>query len=216
MRAITIRPIVLLDSDGPLSNFTQAWLDALYIETGARHTPEEVDRWDIHKTAFFAEIAKKVYGAVIAEAGDVKAAIQALKSRCIQHVVKPGFCDAIQVQPGAIEAVDRLRKIADVYVVTSPWDSSPTWEFERKNWLKRHFDIHHHNVLQGAAKHLVFGNVFVDDKIDHVLEWSKRWPEGRAILFDMHHNRAAPTAIAEEHRGTWDTVIAHVEKLASA
>ena len=189
-----MRPVVLLDCDGPLSQFTQSYLDAVRIETGVKIPVDAVDRWDIHKTAAFVEAATTAG----LSPGD-------LKSRVIQRVCTVGFCDAIKPQPDAQAIVAMLEAQADVYVVTSPWDSSPTWMFERLHWVHRHLGLPRSRVIQTGTKHLIRGDVFVDDKATHVREWGKAWPNAKAILFDMHHNKVDADDLK---RGGWRDVIA--------
>ena len=191
-----MRPVILLDCDGPMADFTQAYLEALRLETGASHAVGDVDRWDIHESPFFVELAR-VHGAD-------------LRRRVETRIMQPGFCDGIAVVPGAQEMVGKLSELGDVYVVTSPWDSSPTWMHERLHWVAKHFPtIGKRRVIQTAQKHLVRGDVFVDDKPSHIEDWSKAWPAGTPILFDMHHNRAEPVAFGV--RGGWNDVLAAVE-----
>jgi 5'(3')-deoxyribonucleotidase len=187
--------ITLLDCDGPLSQFTQSWLDAMWEETGVQHHAEEVDRWNIHECEFFAATAKK-------RGVDPKV----LKNRIAKRVGSPGFCSRIEPQPGALEAVSKLAQYSEVFVLTSPWNS-PTWMHERAQWVGKHFPmIGSHRVIQTAYKHLVHGHVFVDDKLDHVLDWQAAWPNSEAILFDMHHNRVGTDGC----RGGWPLVIESV------
>jgi 5'(3')-deoxyribonucleotidase len=187
-----MKPILLLDCDGPLSNFTKGYLQALFVETGARHTEAEVDRWSIADCDFFKQAARKL---------NVEHAV--LKARVDRYVSMKGFCEDLEVQPGAREAVHRLSKIADIYVVTSPWDSSPTWMYERLHWIVKHFKIPRAHVIQSGTKHLVKGDVFVDDKPAHVERWQEAWPKGKGLLFDMHHNRAHDPQLG---RGDWPEV----------
>lgn len=194
--------IVLLDCDGPLADFTSAYLNALHLVTGLKHAAEEVDRWAIHECEFFARAATLC--------GFENA--RALKKVVDREVVRPGFCHSIPVQPGAKEAVKRLHAtVAAVYVVTSPWDSSPTWEYERKIWLYEHFGIPRTRAIQTGDKTPVFGDLFLDDKPSHVQAWGRAWPDSHAVLFDMHHNRSEQTE-APMLRGDWSLVHDLVEK----
>lgn len=188
-----MRPVVLLDVDGPLCNFTQGYLDAFEYETGAKHTTSEVDRWSIADCDFFKKAAC-----------DLNIEHRALKAKVDAHVSDPGFCDELKVQPGAQQAVAALSDLADVYAVTSPWDSSPTWMYERHHWLVRHFKIPRARILHTQTKHLVRGHVFLDDKPSHVEAWAAAWPDAHALLFDMPHNRDAPK---ELRRATWSDLI---------
>ena len=194
-------PVLLLDCDGPLAQFTEAFLVELQKVTGGRlHDVEEVDRWDIHEAPFFLERARTM-----------KLSPNALRNMVYDRVTRPGFCRAIPVQPGAKEAVRRLKEIARIYIVTSPWTSSLTWAGERYAWLKHHFGISGGDVIQGSAKHLVRGDVFVDDKASTVHEWQKASPYGAGFLFDMHHNRLEPTRGAVRRAESWEEIIAEAK-----
>ncbi len=187
-----MKPIILLDCDGPLACFTQAYLDALFRETGHQHLAHEVDRWAIHECDFFKDIEARL--------GFIN-----LRRRVDAHVCMPSFCSNIVPAPGAQEAVARLSDLGEVYVVTSPWDSSPTWMHERLHWVAKHFPtIGRRRVIQTAQKHLIRGDVFVDDKLEHVMEWSAAWPLSTAILFDMHHNLDGS---GDAWRGSWNHAI---------
>lgn len=97
------------------------------------------------------------------------------------------FSDSIakhmDVMPGAQRAVDTIRETGfGVVAVTSPWLSNPTWEHQRRAWLRAKFDIRPENIISTPAKHLVDGAVLVDDKAEAVERWSA--VRGRpAILF---------------------------------
>lgn len=189
-----ILPVILLDCDGPLARFSEAWLAAHFIECGVLRDVREIDRWDMASCAWFA-----------ADAAKAGLEPSALKKRIAAHVIRPGFCEEIEVQAGAKEAVAKLAELAEVFVVTSPWDSSPTWMHERMHWVHRHFGIPRGHVIQAGRKHLIRGDVFVDDKASHVLEWSAAWPDGTAILFDMAHNRADD--VGDVVRAGWDHIV---------
>ncbi len=193
------KPIVLLDCDGPMADFTTAYLDALHAETGLRHHAGEVDQWAIHQCAFFTRAAAEHQG---------------LKKRVDARVCLPAFCFNIAVQPHAQDAVKALQEVADVYVVTSPWDSSPTWQHERMHWVEKHFAIPRARIIQTAAKHLVRGDVFVDDKPSHVESWAKAWPHSVAVLFDMHHNQEERVLGAT--RAGWPFIVGHTSQRALA
>ena len=195
------RPTILLDVDGPMADFASSYLDAYYWETGERRRVGDVDRWDIHKAGWFVERALAM--------GTTP---HVLRARVDAHVIRPDFCSLITPRTEAIEAVAELRQIADVYVVTSPWTSSPTWVYERTRWIERHFGIPPKNVIHTAAKHLVHGDLLLDDKPSHVESWGERWPDGFALLYGMPHNRDAEGLT----RVDWDDVITVARALVAA
>lgn len=190
---------VLLDCDGPLACFTEAYLGAFTRETGLQASTNDVDRWDIHECAFFARGANKL-GITTAK----------LRARVDAHVKVRGFCSDIRPQPGAKDIVAAISSMAAVYVVTSPWYSSPTWMYERTQWLYDHFRIPARNVIHTSAKYMVPGDVLVDDRGSHVREWADAWPKGLGILFDMHHNQEEPNGL-RAIRGGWDSVLSFLQ-----
>lgn len=163
------RPIVLLDCDGVLADFVGDLLPIIHSVTGIRATREQITHFD-----FSASL-----GLSPAQSADVK--------RAIGGAVR--FARFLEPCPGAIEGVAALRDLADVYIVTSPWNSNPTWTHDREWWLRKHFDIPHANVLHGSAKHLVRGDVFVDDKTDAVIAWQDAHPRSVGIRWNTPHNQ---------------------------
>lgn len=164
-----IRPRILLDCDGVLSDFiggALATLNELY-DTSFRR--EQVTEFDFTKalgmSAPAAAAAKRAIGSAA------------------------GFARHLDVYPGAIDGVRQLREIADVYIVTSPWNSNPTWCHDREWWLAMHFGIPHALVIHTSAKHLVSGDILVDDKTSTCAAWRAAWPGGVAVQWQTPHNR---------------------------
>lgn len=188
------KPRVLLDCDGPMADFTGGYLAAFEKVTGRSVDRSEVTKWNISENDFFQEEL-------------VKNPNLRKEVRSLTH--GPGFCFDLKPIVAAQIAVSWMHDTdVDVYVVTSPWDS-PTWTHERYEWLEAHFGIPRGRVVATHAKHLVCGDIFVDDKHSHVREWSRAWPDRIGILFDAHYNRDEK----HEHRGSWDEVIKRVQQL---
>jgi 5'(3')-deoxyribonucleotidase len=181
------RPVALLDCDGVLADFVGGFLKLLGATTDRWFTPEQVTHFDIGASL----------GLSPAESAAAKRAISST----------PGFCSALAVLPGAVDGVRALREIADVYIVTSPWNSCPTWTHEREAWLKRHLGIPHSHVVHTSAKHLVRGDVFVDDKTEAVIAWQVVHPRGIGVQWHTPHNRL------DEWSGPSTKSWAHVEAM---
>lgn len=160
------RPLVLLDCDEVLADFVGSVLSAAAEETGFEYRREEFHTWDI-----FDQI------------GGGPEVVSAIRRR----VSEPGFCSQILPLPGAVEGFELLTEMADVYVVTTAWNS-PTWMAERERWLARHFRLHRDHVIFATHKYLVHGDFFVDDKPDNVRLWDAH-RDGVALLWDAGHNR---------------------------
>lgn len=159
---------VLLDCDGVLSDFTSSAIAVVNDMFDTKYKPEHVTAFDF--TASLG-LAREQGAAVKRRIGST-----------------PGFCLHMRPYPGAREAIAELRKLAEVYIVTSPWNSNPTWMHERELWLERHVGIPHSQVVHTSAKHLVRGDVFVDDKLEAVERWQCEHARSSGVLWRTMHN----------------------------
>lgn len=165
----TDKPRVLLDVDGVLADFVGSYLDLLASELGILASREQVIAFDIGASL----------GLTREQSSQMKRALGN----------KAQFARWLEVYPGAVEGVARLQDVADVYIVTSPWNSNPTWTFDREQWLREHFNIHHSRVVHTSAKHLCRGDFLVDDKTDTLRSWVRENPYGIAVQWKTPHNR---------------------------
>jgi len=85
---------------------------------------------------------------------------------------REGFCEGLDVLPGAVALIQMLREHGKVYFATSPIWSARTWMYERTRWLKEHFDAKPGEVLHTSAKELVRGDMLIDDKPQTVERWA--------------------------------------------
>lgn len=154
------KPVVLLDCDGILADFVTPVLDEVHRLTGSRYSLDDLKTWEIFDTL--------PYGPEI-------------KSACYARMKEPGACAALTLYPGAKEAVAKIKELADLYILTSPMRSK-TWAHERTDRLEKHFKISHDRVIHAHAKHLVVGDVFIDDKPSNVASWRAHHPNGWALL----------------------------------
>jgi len=160
---------VLLDVDGVLADFVGAYLDLLNITCGIKATREQITSFDIGTSL----------GLTDEQAARVKRAIGN----------EPQLARSLDVYPGAVDGVERLAKVADVYIVTSPWNSNPTWMHDREHWLREWFCIPHSRVVHTSAKHLCRGDFLVDDKTDTLHKWARENPNGTPVQWKTPHNR---------------------------
>lgn len=154
---------VLLDVDGVLADFVGGYFRLLEEHTGIVARREQITQFDMGASlGLTPEQASKMKRAI----GDAHQ-----------------FARTLDVYPGAVDGVRRLQEIADVWIVTSPWNSNPTWTHDREWWLKKHFDIPHARVTHTSAKHMVRGDFLVDDKTDTLVKWREANPMANAVLW---------------------------------
>lgn len=151
---------IILDCDGVLSNL----VDHLFAELSERgfRVPEQLEQYEL-------------FDVLGDDARDIA-----------QHLFSEGsFWNEIPRYEDAAVAIDAIKAAGhDIVVVTSPWPTCVGWEFCRRAWLMRNFQLFPKRVIVASEKHHVHGDVFVDDKIGNVRAWQKAWPNGRAFLMN--------------------------------
>lgn len=163
-----MRPTVLLDCDGILSDFIGAVLLALRAEANITVDRESITTWEVFES--------------------LPPEAQVYRTRIYDLLKAKLGCVSMRVYEGAKEGMKKLEEIADVVIVTSPFTGSDTWHSEREKWLKVHFGIPGVRVIHAQAKHHIKGDIFIDDKTAHVVKWAEAHPGGRAMLWNMKYN----------------------------
>ena len=163
------RPRVLLDCDGVLADFVSAMLRVVFEVTGKTFEPEDVTEFNFARALGLSETDADNVNWII---GD-----------------RRKFCARLVAYPGAREGVRRLRVVADIHVVTSPWNGNETWTSEREWWLDHYFNIHHRDITHTSAKHLIVGDWLIDDKTETCRRWQESNPSGVAVQWITPHNR---------------------------
>ena len=153
---------VLLDVDGVVANFVESFLREVEAVTGASFSHDDVTQYDLCKAL---GLSRRDEAAVYDRVG------------------RAGWASRLSLYDGAREGVLALREASDLYFVTAPVWAAPTWAFDRSAWIRRHFGVRHDRVVFTAAKHLVAGDVFVDDKPEAIEAWRREHSRGRAVLW---------------------------------
>ena len=71
---------------------------------------------------------------------------------------------------------------------TSPWITCLGWETMRRHQITTWFRSPHDSILMGAPKERIDGDVFLDDKPEHVSKWSIRHSGKIARLYRQPYN----------------------------
>lgn len=159
------RPRLLLDCDGVLADFLTPALKILKELTGRTYAPSDFTDWDLFQTVG-PEWKAPFYRAC----GELS-------------------CLTFEPYPASLNAVANLATFMDVYVVTAPMQCNVNWLREREEWLARHYGIPAERVIHTAAKHLVTGDLFIDDKPSNVRDWSRANPHQIGLLWDAPYNQ---------------------------
>lgn len=104
----------------------------------------------------------------------------------------PGVFALMDPMPGAIDALNRLRKKFDIYILsTAPWDNPSGWS-DKLNWVKDHLDPYFtKRLILCHHKNLLKGRYLIDDRPKHGAdhfggEWihfsSPEFPDWKTVL----------------------------------
>jgi 5'(3')-deoxyribonucleotidase len=182
-----MRPRLLVDVDEVLADFQTPAFAVIHKITGRSYKPDDFLVWDI-----FGVLSDEEAQAVF----DV--------------MEQPGFCSSLQPTPGAIEAIEELREFAEIYAVTSP-QHNRHWVYERTEWLLEHFKLNKAHIIHTAAKYLVRGDAFLDDKPEHVEHWAHENPDKLAMLWHIPNTRNLGQGLLRVR--SWSEVINRVRSL---
>lgn len=183
-----MKGVILLDVDGVLANFSKSFLAVANEVCGTEVKFDDITDYNIY--SFFPADKKQ----------EVKARIS-----------EEGFCSSIEVLPGAQEAVEELKKIANVYTLSAPVDSK-TWVYERDLWLRNNFGISHHNQIFTHSKHLVFGHVLIEDSFDNVAVWARFNPGGKlGLLWETPYNKNSNQAVIYRSN-SWNDILFRINR----
>ena len=104
----------------------------------------------------------------------------------------PGLFGQMAPMPGALDAVRRLSKKYDCYILsTAPWGNPSAWS-DKLTWITKYLDdVFHKKVVITHCKHLCKGDYLIDDRPKHGAsefegEWiqfgSEKFPEWESVL----------------------------------
>ena len=104
----------------------------------------------------------------------------------------PGIFALMEPMPGAIDAVHRLAKKYDVYILsTAPWKNPSAWA-DKVAWVTKYFDdVFHKRLILSHHKDFVKGDFLIDDRPKHGAdsfegEWiqfgSERFPDWPSVV----------------------------------
>ncbi len=108
-------------------------------------------------------------------------------------------------EDGAQEAIALIRSHGhEIAWCTSPWESCFGWDQARRDWIRKHFNAKDDPIMTGTKKHVVHGQVMVDDRPDNLASWSKAHPQSTTFLYAVTGN------IEHPFRYTWTDGLAHL------
>jgi 5'(3')-deoxyribonucleotidase len=180
--------LIGVDVDGVVADFVGPVLRHVALRTGRQLTDSDIARFDMA-------------GALGADAWE------SVKRELLSP---PGFALGLEPYPGAVQGVRALREMGRVVFVTTPFTGSPTWSFERTEWLMKRLDASRSDIAHLVDKTLFAGDILVDDAPNQLEAWVR---SGRAaVRMARPWNEGAPGEAAAD----WPGVVSIVRSHASA
>lgn len=100
-----------------------------------------------------------------------------------------GFYTSLTPIPGAIDAVNELRKHYEVYIATRPSFMNPMCYLEKRVWTEKHFGLEFcKNLALTPNKNLLIGDYLIDDMLwtgfrgEQILFGSDKFPGWDSVL----------------------------------
>ncbi len=150
---------LLLDMDGCIADFNKFSIQTYNrVVPGANLDENDIDRY----------------------LGDHEVIDPTIDKKILRRPYKePGSFVNLPVIPGAQEAVARLEKHFNIYLLTTQYYGNPTCVHEKHVWLQRYFPSIADNGIFTKHKPMVKGAIFVDDRPTNLAAWKAKNPEGK-------------------------------------
>jgi len=128
------------------------------------------------------------------------------------YIHRPGFFIDLPPISGAIETLNLLHKEGfEIYITTAPSDF-PGSAAEKMWWLKKHLSfINRNNTIIVRDKHLVKGDIFIDDSPDKLMAYKKEWPNAELITIEYPFNKCIEDQVHLYAKDYNDTINAWTE-----
>ncbi len=155
---------ILCDADGVFVDF----IGGLCTELGKRgfvRKPADIKSWSLEESLTPKEARE-----------------------CMHIMSAPGFCHGLAFYEGGPEFLGALKEEGELFVVTAPFDGSETWERERKARLEPLIARKRVLPISGEFKHLVRGDILIEDHPGTAFEWLQSNTNGHAVLIDRPWN----------------------------
>jgi 5'-nucleotidase len=156
---------ILCDMDAIVADLLTPWLLAYNQKYADNLTVNGILDWDLH---------------------------QFVKPECgleIYALLKqPGLFLGLAPIPGAIDAIHALEDAGHSVTIVTAGASSNHCPGEKLAWCKRHLGFSRRKVFIGHEKHLLRGDVFIDDSPVNITEYRAAWPQAEILTIAYPYN----------------------------
>lgn len=139
-----MKPVVLVDMDGPLADFDRHFFEEALL----LHCEFDIADIESQTRCFLTDHMP----------------VAAQRRRMREMVDSAGWFGSLPVTLGAKDGMALLGEVADVWICTKPLEVNPTCRDEKARWLAQHFGSHWlDKLIITPDKSRVVGDVLLDD-----------------------------------------------------
>jgi hypothetical protein len=167
---------ILMDVDGVVADFAGAYLHTLWKHYNIKATPEQLIGTCFATALGFPE---------------------GMERAMFEHMQRDRASSSMMPYPAALTHVIRIRDAGHtITFVTNAMCLPPfagdypmLWGEDRANWLVRMFDVGRGDIVFTGAKHLIRGDMLVEDWSKNAKAWLHENPGAKAWLVTRPWNR---------------------------
>lgn len=158
---------ILIDIDSTITDTLKGWLEVLNRKYGTKAVDKDIVDWDMTK----AESLKHLTNAQVLDVLNL-----------------PGFYYNLEFIPGAVEAIEVLNKLHEVYFVSARWGK--TAHPETLQWYKENFPFMKSNQLIFCdKKELIPADIIIDDKPETLGTYWLKHENSVYLTFEYEYNK---------------------------
>lgn len=180
--------------DSIIVSLTQTWLDAYNKDHEDTVTMEDIKTWNVSN---HVKIGQKIN----------------------DYLYKDGFFLDLPAIEGAIETLKKIQDLGhNVYIVSSPsWPG--TSASDKITWARKHLPfINKRNIFLCHQKHMVKGDILIDDSPDNLKMYKQHWPAARTMTIAYPYN-ALMKGLVDVHaddyadpKKAWNTIFEAIKE----
>ncbi len=215
---------ILVDLDGIVADLHPAWRERALAccPDGPLLPPQPPSTWATAKD-HAEERARRVASAVAGGPSleQVLATYNGWTALpCGEHVfdhLDHNLFDGLDPLPGAVEALRQLDDAGHEVTIVTASASDPQTAAAKLSWVERVLGWGRHSVIVAQRKHLVRGDVFIDDAPKNLAAWQAAHPTGLAMTIAYPYNAGVPATVfrAESWRdpaAAWAAMVARIAR----
>lgn len=180
---------ILCDLDAIVADLTKKWLEHYNRDHSDSVTKEDITSWHM---ANHVKIGEDVH----------------------KYLYEPGFFLDLEPLPGAIESLRAMKESGHHVVIVSAPSWPGTSAQDKISWVKKHLPfLNKRDIFLGHHKHMLKGDVFIDDSPTNITAYRKEWGAAARIMTIAHpYNESVKSLVnvfADGYKDTakaWDTI----------